>query len=79
MTPKGHRVIRGRCDLLYDPKGHSNLCGRFDLIHNSKLGQTDHKGYCDLWGHKVGHGHLKFYSALVWRISLHVPQTWIND
>ena len=21
MTPNGHGVIRGRCDLLYDPKG----------------------------------------------------------
>ena len=20
MTPKGHKVIRGLCDLLYDPK-----------------------------------------------------------
>ena len=30
-------------DLVYDPKwGH-------------KLGQTDHKGHLDLWGHKVGH------------------------
>ena len=24
MTPKGHRVIRGRRDLLYDPKGHGD-------------------------------------------------------
>ena len=23
-----------------------------------KLGQTDHKGHRDLWGHKVGHGDL---------------------
>ena len=23
-----------------------------------KLGQNDHKGHRDLWGHKVGHGHL---------------------
>ena len=28
MTPKGHGVIRGRRDLLYDPKGHGDLCGR---------------------------------------------------
>ena len=34
MTPKGHRVIRGRRDLLYDPKGHGNLCGRFDLVYD---------------------------------------------
>ena len=36
MTPKGHRVIRGRRDLLYDPKGHGNLCGRFDLVYDPK-------------------------------------------
>ena len=29
MTPKGHEVIRGRHDLLYDPKGHGDLCGQF--------------------------------------------------
>ena len=34
MTPKGHRVIRGRRDLLYDPKGHCDLCGRFDLVYD---------------------------------------------
>ena len=27
MTQKGHRVISGRRDLLYDPKGHGDLCG----------------------------------------------------
>ena len=42
MTPKGHRVIRGRRDLLYDPKGHGDpqrsrdLCGRFDLVYDLK-------------------------------------------
>ena len=25
MTSKGHGVIRGRCDLLYDPKGQLDL------------------------------------------------------
>ena len=34
MTPKGHGVIRGRRDLLYDPKGHSDLCGRCDLVYD---------------------------------------------
>ena len=34
MTPKGHRVIRGRRDLLYDPKGHGDICGRFDLVYD---------------------------------------------
>ena len=28
MTPKGHRVIRGHCDLLCD------LCGLFDLVYD---------------------------------------------
>ena len=32
MTTKGHGVIRGRRDLLYDSKGHGDLCGRFDLV-----------------------------------------------
>ena len=36
MTPKGHRFIRGRRDLLYDPKGHGDLCGRFDLVNDPK-------------------------------------------
>ena len=36
MTPKGHGVIRGRRDLLYDPKGHGHLCGRFDLVYDPK-------------------------------------------
>ena len=39
MTPKGHGVIRGRRDLLYDPKGHSDLCGRFDLVYDPKRSQ----------------------------------------
>ena len=34
MTPKGHRVIRGRRDLLYDPKGHGDLSGWFDLVYD---------------------------------------------
>ena len=37
MTPKGHRIIRGRRDLLYDPKGHGDLCGRFDLVYDLKV------------------------------------------
>ena len=36
MTPKDHRVIRGRLDLLYDPKGHGELCGQFDLVYDPK-------------------------------------------
>ena len=34
MTSKGHGVIRGRRDLLYDPKGHGDLRGRFDLVYD---------------------------------------------
>ena len=36
MTPKGHGVIRGRRDLLYDPKGHGDLFDRFDLVYDPK-------------------------------------------
>ena len=36
MTQKGHGVIRGRHDLLYDPKGHGDLCGLFDLVYDPK-------------------------------------------
>ena len=36
MTPKGHRVIRSRRDLLYDPKGHGDRCGRFHQLYNPK-------------------------------------------
>ena len=39
MTPKGHRVIRGRRDLLYDPKGHGDLFGRFDLVYDPNKSQ----------------------------------------
>ena len=39
MPPKGHGVIRGHCDLLYDPKGHGDLCGRFDLVYDPKRSQ----------------------------------------
>ena len=24
MTQKGHRIIRGHCDLFYDPNGHGD-------------------------------------------------------
>ena len=36
MTPKGHVVIRGRRDPLYDTKGQGDLCGKFDLVYDSK-------------------------------------------
>ena len=37
MTPKGHGVIRGRRDLLYDPKDQGDLCGRFDPVYDPKM------------------------------------------
>ena len=43
MNLKGHGVIRGRRDLLYDPKGEGDLCGRFDLLY-------DPKGPCSICG-----------------------------
>ena len=36
ITPKGHKVIRGRRDLIYDPKGHCEHCNRYDLIYDPK-------------------------------------------
>ena len=36
MTPKGHRVIRGRRELLYHLKGYGDVCGRFDLLYDPK-------------------------------------------
>ena len=41
MTPKGHRIIRDRHDLLHDPKSHGDFFGRFDLVHDHKRSQ-DH-------------------------------------
>ena len=57
MTPKGHGVIRGRGELLYDHKGHFDLVflpqrshgvikGRHDLLYDPK-GQDD---LCGLFG-----------------------------
>ena len=59
MTEKGHRVIRGHCDLLYDPKGQSDLCCLFDLVYDPNRSGVirgrryqlyDHDGYGDLYG-----------------------------
>ena len=36
MRQKGHGVIKGRRDLLYDPEGHDDLCGRYDLVYDPK-------------------------------------------
>ena len=36
MTPKGHGVMRGHRDLLYDPKDHCDFSGRFDLVYDQK-------------------------------------------
>ena len=37
MTPKGHGVIRGRRDLLYNPKGHGDTYGQFDLVFDPNM------------------------------------------
>ena len=55
MTPKGHRVIRSRRDLLYHSKGHGNLCGRFDLVYDPK-GHRVIRGRRDLLYDPKGHG-----------------------
>ena len=39
MTLKGHGVIRGRHDLLYDPKVHGDLFGKFDQVYDPKRSQ----------------------------------------
>ena len=57
MTPKGHRVIRGRRDLLYNPKGQGDLCGQFDLVYDPK-GHRVIRGHRDLIYDPKGHGDL---------------------
>ena len=57
MTPKGHRVIRGRRDLLYDPKGHGDLCGRLTSFMTPK-GHGVIEGRRDLLYDPNGHGDL---------------------
>ena len=52
MTPKGHMVIRGHYDLLYDPKNDGDHLfsiwrGRRDLLYEPK-GQGDLFGRFDL-------------------------------
>ena len=47
MTPKWHRVIRGRRDLLYDPKGQLDLYLDLDLGYDPKRSQG-HSGRDDL-------------------------------
>ena len=39
MTQKGHSVIRGRNDLLYDPIGVGDFCDRFDIVYEPKRSQ----------------------------------------
>ena len=57
MTPKGHRVIRGRRDLLDDPKGQGDFCGRFDLVYDPK-GHKVIRGRRDLLYDPKCHGDL---------------------
>ena len=57
MTSKGHGVIRGCHDLLYDPKCHGDLCGRFDLVNDPK-GHGVIRGRRDLLYDPKGHDDL---------------------
>ena len=56
MTPKGHRVIRGRHDILYDQKGHGDLGGAYFMAIRSRVKRGrrnllyDYKGHGDLCG-----------------------------
>ena len=36
MTPKGHRVLKGRRDLLYDPKCHGDVGCLCELVYDPK-------------------------------------------
>ena len=47
MTPKGHGVIRGHRDLLYDPKGHGDLVVGLIYLMTPK-GHGVIMGRCDL-------------------------------
>ena len=57
MTPKGHRVIRGHCDLLYDPNFTVTICCQFDLVYDQK-GHRAIRGRPDLLYDPKGHGDL---------------------
>ena len=57
MTPKGHGVIRGRRDLLYDPEGHDDLCVGMTKFMTPK-GHGVIRGHCDLLYDPKGHGEL---------------------
>ena len=65
MTPKGHGVIRGHCDLLNDPEGHSDLCARFDLSYDP-IGHGVIRGRRDLLYDPNGHGDLCAWFDLVY-------------
>ena len=55
MTRKGHGVIRGRHDLLYDPKGQGDPCGRFDLVYDPKRSQGHWRSLRPIFD-PIGHG-----------------------
>ena len=40
------------------PSDNRAFFNLFVTYGGHKLGQTDHKGQVDFWGHKVGHGDL---------------------
>ena len=59
MTPKGHRVIRGRRDLLYDPTDTVTIVVRLTLFMTPK-GHGVIRGHRDLLYDPKGHGDLPF-------------------
>ena len=65
MTPKGHGVIRGCRDPLYDLKGHGDLCGHFDVFMTPK-GQGVIRGRHDLLYDRKDHGDLYNWFDLVY-------------
>ena len=57
MTPKGHRVVRGHCDLLYDLKGQYDHLLLELLVYDLK-GHRVVRGRRDLPYDPKGHGDL---------------------
>ena len=64
MTLKGHGVIRGHRDLLYDLKGYGDHCRRFDLVYDPK-GHSVIRGRRDLLYDPKGHDDLCGWFDLV--------------
>ena len=57
MTPKGHREIRGHCNLLLTSDISMTICCRIDLVYDIK-GHMVFRGRRDLFYDPKGHGDL---------------------